>query len=97
MPITAGHCRPTLLIVDCELPGNMSGPRLAATLRDLHKVPAILYSDRSDERAQLEVRRHGFEGIVAKSTHLDEFVGLVRHACAPQLLDPATACASKYS
>jgi signal transduction histidine kinase len=85
---------PDLLLLDLKLP-DASGPALLASLQlSTARVPFVIVTGQGDEKAAVEVMKHGALDYVMKDTSLIDFLpAVVKRALAAVARDKALAAA----
>lgn len=82
---------PALIVLDIDLPGEMSLPFLQALREDLHfdTVPVVAIAWSEEDYAAQWLERVGLSALVPKPLRFEELVGLVDRLCWPFFLSPA--------
>jgi DNA-binding response OmpR family regulator len=71
---------PRLALLDCDLPGGVSGFRVAETLRRFHDIPVMFYSAWQGEQYARAAELVGAVRWLAKTTPLEEVIAHVQDA-----------------
>ena len=71
---------PRLALLDCDLPGRVSGFRVAETLRRFHDIPVMFYSAWQGEQYARAAELVGAVRWLAKTTPLEEVIAHVQDA-----------------
>jgi len=71
---------PRLALLDCDLPGRVSGFRVAETLRRLHDVPVMFYSPWHGEQYARAAELVGAVRWLAKTTPIEDVLAHIQDA-----------------
>lgn len=80
---------PRLALLDCDLPGRVSGFRVAETLRRFHDIPVMFYSAWQGEQYARAAELVGAVRWLAKTTPTEEVIAHVQDAVRQRAAVPA--------